>query len=254
MRVFKMWIKVCIWFGTRAENEICLGAHFKQDKNYSSRETAWLLNQTSVLRPSLGLKGSSPGFGAKGASCRNLCQLICHRGLTDQRNSQPLCLMVRSSVGSSRDSQLKPSDTQRRGDVEEEERKPNPRPGLLLAVNTVKSPKVYCLSVCKPPRRGALLSQESLTESSLTVWPSCVFIEPGSNLTCLSFSAAPGCKKVIWGRKSASAIRLRGGRRLPCLPYRGPYRPGTSRPRPARVYHKTGLTVHYAITLKPHGL
>lgn len=51
--------------------------------------------------------------------CLSLCQLICHCGLIDQRTSQPLSLMVRSSVGSSHKSQLKPYDTEHQREVKE---------------------------------------------------------------------------------------------------------------------------------------
>lgn len=148
----------------------------------------------------IGAERKQPGHRCQGASCLNLCQHICHRGLIDQRNSQPLSLMLRSSVGSSHNSQLKPHDTEHQREVEEEEGrrrvKPNPWLDSLLVVNTVKSPKVYCLSICKQSKEG-LYSQEA-SESSVTAWPSCVFMEPGSNLTCFSLSATPAKDARKW--------------------------------------------------------
>lgn len=83
------------------------------------------LNQTSVLRPSLGQKKEAAWALVPRRPRLSLCQLICHCGLIDQRTSQPLSLMVQSSVGSSHKSQLKPYDTEHHGGVVEEEREEN---------------------------------------------------------------------------------------------------------------------------------
>jgi len=69
----------------------------------------------------IGAKRKQPGLQCQGASCVILCQLICHCGLIDQRTSQPLSLMVRSSVGPSHNSYLKPYHTEQQRRVEEEE-------------------------------------------------------------------------------------------------------------------------------------
>lgn len=142
----------------------------------------------------IGAERKQPGPWYQGASCLNLCQLICHRGLIDQKTqpaTQPNGTVICQFISQLAAKTLRHTTSERSGGGRGGRRrvKQNPRLQSLLA-NTVKSPKVYCLSICWPSQEGS--------ESSLTVWPSCVFMEPGSNLTCFSFSATPAKDASEW--------------------------------------------------------
>lgn len=228
--------------------------------------------QPDICSPSLiGAKRKQPGLLCQGASCVILCQLICHCGLIDHRTSQPLSLMVRSSVGSSHNSHLKPHNTEQQRKGEErggggKEVKPKPRLDSLPAVSAVKQPKVYCLSICRLSK-DRLYSPRKPRKSSLTAWPSCVFMELGSNLTCFSFSAPPAKMQESDMRLEISVSYLTAEKVSMPTVFRSSYLPETSWPHssvlgpagllevcPAAIYYKTGFTVHYAITLICKGL
>lgn len=153
-----------------------------------------------------GICSASP-VGAERERARRLnrCQLIfvSMASLTREAASH-LGLMIRSSVGSSHNSQLKHHhDTQHwREEEEGGERGVKPNPWLDSLLER-KVRKVYCLSNLRAIQRGTLLSQDA-SEMSLSAWPSCVFV--WGDLTCFSFAGALAKMKVIWSRKSASVI------------------------------------------------
>ncbi len=154
MRVFKMWIKVCIWFGTRAENEICLGAHFKQDKNYSSRETLWLQTRHLFFVPHWAWKEAAWASVPRSLLSKSLPTYLSawphwpEKQPATQPNGTVICRFISQLAAKT----LRHRTSERSGGGRRRGAKPNPWLDSLLAVKTVKSPKVYCLSICKPSK------------------------------------------------------------------------------------------------------
>lgn len=108
-----------------------------------------------------GPERKQPGLLCQGASCLNLCQLICRCGLIARRTSQPLqpngtviCRFISQLAAKTWWHRTSESGKEEEGGREglrkggESETK-SPRLESVLAVNTVKSPKVYCLSICQ---------------------------------------------------------------------------------------------------------
>lgn len=97
MRVFKRWLKVCIWFGTRVKKKIFLWGSLQTRLNLQLKRNFVALKQTSVLCL-IGAERKQSELQCQGASCLNLCQLICHHDPIDQRTSQPPHPAVHLSV------------------------------------------------------------------------------------------------------------------------------------------------------------
>lgn len=123
-------------------------------QNVQLKRQSVALNQTSVPLPSLGPKRKRPRLQCQGAPCLNLCQLICHRGLTDHRASQPLqtngtviCLFISKVTAKTwwHTEHQREERRRRRRKRKSGEWNQTPRLDSLVAVNTLKSPKVYCL-------------------------------------------------------------------------------------------------------------
>lgn len=108
-----------------------------------------------------GPERKQPGLLCQGASCLNLCQLICRCGLIARRTSQPLqpngtviCRFISQLAAKTWWHRTSESGKEEEGGREglrkggESETK-SLRLESVLAVNTVKSPKVYCLSICQ---------------------------------------------------------------------------------------------------------
>lgn len=84
--------------------------------------------------------------------------------------------------------------------------KPNPSLDSLLTVNTIKSPKVYCLSICKQSNEGPYSPRKPQKALLLPDLPMFLWSQGAIEHVLVSLLNQPRCREAIRSWKSASAI------------------------------------------------